>query len=221
MRRGVAETMPTRSAPTGHSCGKSGACLVHLGTASGQHATRSGRMCIAGRSARIPFTSRARSRTGMNQSTDRSMLEEKLIQGIAHGLFQTLAPSSQDFLTRQHTFEMAKQKRLEAFADGGLDRSLAGNCWLIPGGQVRAQHVDSDCRFHPAITETSRQLAPGLTRTPCPFPSIICYLRITRCPTIWTSWARLPRSGSTALRPQSTFCRDSQHCRLWLRARCS
>ncbi|OLP97435.1 High mobility group protein 1-like [Symbiodinium microadriaticum] len=42
----------------------------------------------------------------------------------------------QDFLTRQHTFEMAKQKRLE----------------------VRAQHVDSDCRFHPAITETSRQL---------------------------------------------------------------
>ncbi|CAE7657398.1 HMG1 [Symbiodinium sp. KB8] len=31
---------------------------------------------------------------------------------------------------------MAKQKRLE----------------------VRAQHVDSDCRFHPAITETSRQL---------------------------------------------------------------
>mmetsp|Transcript_64173 Transcript_64173/g.150449 ORF Transcript_64173/g.150449 Transcript_64173/m.150449 type:complete len:701 (-) Transcript_64173:75-2177(-) len=42
----------------------------------------------------------------------------------------------QDFLTRQHTFEMAKQKRLE----------------------VRAQHADSDCRFHPTITETSRQL---------------------------------------------------------------
>ncbi|CAE7615135.1 HMG1 [Symbiodinium pilosum] len=42
----------------------------------------------------------------------------------------------QDFLARQQAFELAKQKRLE----------------------VRAQHADSDCCFHPSITETSRQL---------------------------------------------------------------
>eukprot|EP00929_Paragymnodinium_shiwhaense_P115453 TRINITY_DN8433_c0_g1_i1.p1 TRINITY_DN8433_c0_g1~~TRINITY_DN8433_c0_g1_i1.p1 ORF type:complete len:610 (-),score=148.97 TRINITY_DN8433_c0_g1_i1:241-2070(-) len=42
----------------------------------------------------------------------------------------------QDFLTRQQTFEAAKQKRME----------------------VRAQRVDSDCTFAPEISEYSRQL---------------------------------------------------------------
>ena len=51
------------------------------------------------------------------------------------GLFKTPAPLLQDFLTRQHTFEMAKQKRLEAYADGAPDPSLAGNGWLILGGR--------------------------------------------------------------------------------------
>ncbi|CAJ1335106.1 unnamed protein product, partial [Effrenium voratum] len=42
----------------------------------------------------------------------------------------------QDFLTRQQTFELAKQKRIE----------------------VRAQHMEKECSFQPKITETSRQL---------------------------------------------------------------
>eukprot|EP00435_Cladocopium_sp_Y103_P066649 s462_g28.t4 len=42
----------------------------------------------------------------------------------------------QDFLTRQETFELAKQKRMD----------------------VRAQHLETECSFQPKITETSRQL---------------------------------------------------------------
>lgn len=42
----------------------------------------------------------------------------------------------QDFLTRQQTFELAKQKRMD----------------------VRAQHLETECSFQPRITETSRQL---------------------------------------------------------------
>jgi len=44
--------------------------------------------------------------------------------------------AQQDFLTRQQTFELARQRRRE----------------------VRMQHADSECSFRPAITETSRQM---------------------------------------------------------------
>lgn len=40
----------------------------------------------------------------------------------------------EDFLTRQQTFELAKQKRMD----------------------VRTQHLETECSFHPKITETSR-----------------------------------------------------------------
>ena len=42
----------------------------------------------------------------------------------------------QDFLTRQQTFELAKQKRMD----------------------VRTQHLEKECSFQPKITENSRQL---------------------------------------------------------------
>ena len=45
----------------------------------------------------------------------------------------------QDFLTRQQTFELAKQKRMD----------------------LRAQHNETECSFQPKITETSRQLVSG------------------------------------------------------------
>lgn len=45
----------------------------------------------------------------------------------------------QDFLTRQQTFELAKQKRMD----------------------VRAQHLENECSFQPQITEASRQLVSG------------------------------------------------------------
>jgi len=44
--------------------------------------------------------------------------------------------AQQDFLTRQQTFELARQRRME----------------------VRTHHADAECSFRPAITETSRQL---------------------------------------------------------------
>lgn len=44
-----------------------------------------------------------------------------------------------DFLTRQQTFELAKQRRME----------------------VRAQHADAECSFKPKISETSRQMVSG------------------------------------------------------------
>jgi hypothetical protein len=47
--------------------------------------------------------------------------------------------AQQDFLTRQQTFELARQRRLE----------------------VRAQHAEAECSFRPKITETSRHIVAG------------------------------------------------------------
>lgn len=44
--------------------------------------------------------------------------------------------AQQDFLTRQQTFELARQRRME----------------------VRSQHADAECSFRPAITEASRHI---------------------------------------------------------------
>merc|ERR1719506_3230917 len=45
----------------------------------------------------------------------------------------------QDFVTRQQTFELAKQRRQE----------------------LRSQHADAKCTFKPEISDTSRQIVSG------------------------------------------------------------
>lgn len=59
----------------------------------------------------------------------------------------------QDFLTRQETFELAKQKRMD----------------------VRAQHLETECSFQPKITETSRQLVSGRFLVSCSIV-VSCFL---------------------------------------------